>query len=179
MSSSNKSKVLLAKKYTDRILLNKAINNIRYKNVEYLWGSYSELYKIFSLKKANNYDFSKFSSFNSNKLYLNAVKYLPIYVIAIIYSLISYFYYLLTSIFKQYVAVWTGDFYNFELKSDFRLGNLYKELNHNKINFIEFIRLGEITYKSFFSNLYFRRRLAIYYDSFDIFFLLFNTNFKN
>ena len=164
MSSANDSKIIVAKKYTDRIFLNSEINKYRYKNIEYLWGCYSELYKNFSLKKASNLNLK-----NSNNLSRIFLKYLPIYVIAIIYSVISYIILFVTSFFKKHIAIWTGDFYNFELKSDFRLGRLYKEFDSNKISYIEFIRLGEISYKSFFTNLFYRRRLVIYYDSFDIF----------
>lgn len=173
MSSTRESKILIAKFYTDKIFSNIEINKYHFKNIEYLWGCYSDLYKNFSLKKASN-----LNPIYSSRFSLSIVKYFPVYVVAIVYSIISFFVLILTSAYKKRIAIWTGDFYDSNLNSDFRLGGLYKEIACNNISYIEFIRLGEINYSIFFSNLFLRRRLTIYYDSFDLIFYFLTPSIK-
>lgn len=147
-----------AKEITDLIFKEEKIYSYKIIEYPYLLTLYSDVYRFFSLKKVSgtfkyyNYSLSKFKSYIINS---------PIYFTAFLYSIFSFFL-LLTK--KRKIAIWSGDFYNIKTKSDFRLGNLILELENSKINYFEIIRLRNVGYGTFFSNLFKRRRPVIYYD---------------
>jgi len=74
------------------------------------------------------------------------------------------------------IGTYTGDFIYKNTKSDFRLNRLYEKYEQNRIQYVEFIRNTKI--KSFFVNIFNRRRFAIYYTAIIFFVDLFTKKTK-
>ena len=154
------------KDFSTKIFVNSNYKDFEYLGIHYLVTYYSEVYR---------------STFNKKKLYNATWKIwllqLDIYLVAIIFSFFSFLYWLIKPKSKKRIGLWSGDFYSKENNADFRLGNLFNELNL-KFSVIEFLRIKNTNRKRFYQNLWNRKRAVIYYDCFDPLFIPFTRKKK-
>jgi hypothetical protein len=84
-------------------------------------------------------------------------------ILLLCYSLVSIAYLKIRK--RKPVGLWTGDFYDPRNNGDFRLGNLFKKMADEGIDYIEFIRRDANGFKHCIDNMKLRRRIAVYYSS--------------
>jgi len=106
------------------------------------------------------------------------IKYFIINFFGLFLSIVSIFLHKFKS--KEITGSFTGDYIYKNSGSDFRLNKLYEKYIYHGIRYIEFIRFSDA--RNFFLNIFKRKKLGIYFQSFAYFPALFvgkNPYFKN
>jgi hypothetical protein len=90
---------------------------------------------------------------------------------------VSFFSFLIFIIFKRNrIGIWTSDYYDNQTKGDFRLGDLYIDLDKNSTDYIEFVHRNPHGLKNVINNFFKRKRLVIYTRCFDLLISKFNNS---
>ena len=161
MKKQPSSSLDAALKLTSDIFKNIDVSLYQYENFQLIWSIYNRIHIDCSIPYYVN-NKRVFKKRKSLKVYIR-LRSLLIDIPLFIYSLLSILYIKLTA--KKTVAIWTGDFYNAHTKGDFRLGDLYLELEKNNIRYIDFIRDNANGIVHTVKNLLKRRKPSIYYNS--------------
>lgn len=171
----NESKLYQALELTHKIFENIKVKNYVYQNYELIWSIYSKVHTYYSIPYVLN------GNIPDHDVHQSFIKSLSFYIklifkdlILLSYSIISIIYFMLRR--NNKVAIWTGDFYNQDLKGDFRLGKLYLRLEEEKINHIDFVRDNTNGLKHALQNMFKRKKPVIYYSSIERVFTFYKRN---
>lgn len=174
MPDSSLNKAL---KLTNEIFTNLEVEKYNYKGYELIWSTYGKVHAYYSipyiLKGKIPYHHKPNTLKRSILFSIMLLKDLSLTM----YSIISILIIIIRN--KRTTIIWTGDFYRAETKGDFRLNNLYLELETKNLSYIDFIRDNANGYKHTIKNMILRKRPAIYYNSMERLFTLYkNPNQK-
>ena len=164
----NNSKLDNSLSLTVDIFENVQADRYCYKGYELIWSIYDVVHMYYSIPyylNCGDLNVLRWEDDNKKfvKKYISLIKKIFQDLFLLLYSVISI---AIVGLFKRgAVAIWTGDFYDLNKRGDFRVGNLYIELESNNINYIEFIRDDAEGFVHALKNIIKRRRVAVYYNS--------------
>lgn len=167
-----KSDIDRAEELTKDIFKNIDVKQYEYKGYELIWSLYNTVNTKYSIPYIQNRGQNSFVKKRPKNSKVYMLKLIIQDIILVLYSMSSILL-LKSKKLDNIVAIWTGDFYDERTKSDFRLGNLYNELEKENISFVEFVRDDTNGFVHCIKNMIKRKRLTIYYSSVERIFTLY------